>query len=259
MFIQSEKSLAASSAPVTQSAGTMPMGALHYSPQATIQRKVIKQKAGAWVSDKDPYTVFPTRSAATVYDIGLKGRERLRARVPTLYTYTHTKPHNKLGHTTQGPHVVAHRVTLHGIQKLKSKAQIKKLMRKQVPSPADVDDLMDDEAPPSGYTGTMEKQVDRYLTDYQTIHTDTTTELAKANPDIIAAKHNVNILMNMHPYATSGWKTSAKASKSKLAGKGENMANPTFDDLVDPPRKPFNNTQEYDDFIDMREKMFDDL
>ena len=60
-----------------------------------LQRKVEKRAAGRWISSFDPYTEFATKAEATAHDKQLRndGRESIKSRVATLYTYTHTKHH----------------------------------------------------------------------------------------------------------------------------------------------------------------------
>lgn len=226
-----------------------------------IQRKVIMQSKSKWYSDYDPYTIFSTKAQATTYDKKLKaqGRERISSRVPTLYTYTHVKPTNKLSSVPQGPHVVAHRVTLTALQNTTDMDEAEDIFDGQVLAPDDVDEVMDDEAPSSGYSGQMQPRVDRFTTDYRSLYTSVEQELQKPAPDLITVKHGVNTLINMDPYATYGWKSTKAASKKHTKGKGESVVSPTFSQLTDAPSSSsISNSDAFDSFMQAREDLFNE-
>lgn len=225
------------------------------------QLTVKKQKAGHWYSDYDPYATFPTKAEASKHEKKLKGKANAKARrnrVPTMYTYTHTKVGNRIGHTLQGPHTVAHRLILRALQSVKTLADVQSIFDDQVLTPDDVDAVMTEEAPTAGYSTQIQGRVDRATTAYRKIHTRLSAQLGDPGTDLILAKHRLNKLMNLDPYATYGWKSSAKASKKSLKGKGENVANPTFDNLLDrPSSKSIRNEDALDSFIEARTKLFD--
>jgi hypothetical protein len=226
------------------------------------QLTVKKQKAGRWYSDYDPYTTFSTRAAAAVHDKSLRNNgvtKRRHFRVPTLYTHTHTKPHNKLSRALQGPHVVAHRLTLQALQNAGTLADIQSIFDDQVLKPKDVDELIDDEGPPSGYSAQLSPRITRYLAAYAKTYQSLKGLIKGNSTDLIRAKHRLNKLLNLDPYATYGWKTLTAASKKSLAGKGENVPNPTFPQLVDtPPSSSIKNSDAQDSFLKAREQLYDD-
>ena len=245
-------------------------------PAPVAQLRVKKQKAGHWYSDYDPYLTFPTRAAALVYDKNLKARGAtvgLHFRVPTLYTYTHTKITNKLSHALQGPHTVAHRLTLKALQSIKSMADVKSIFDDQVLDPDDVDEVMTEEAPKDGYPDAMQRRIDRYRSDYRQIYGLLSAMLAPAAPaaaaaaapavaitdgPLRAAKHRLNQLLNLDPYATYGWKSTGRAGKKALKGKGENKPSPSFEDLFDRPKAAsVRNSDALESFIRARRKLFD--
>jgi hypothetical protein len=226
------------------------------------QLTVKKQKAGRWYSDYDPYTTFTTRAAAAVHDKSLRNNgvtKRRHFRVPTLYTHTHTKPHNKLSRALQGPHVVAHRLTLQALQNAGTLADIQSIFSDQVLKPNDVDELIDEEGPPTGYSAQLSPRIARYLAAYTKTYTSLKALIKGNTTDLIRAKHRLNKLLNLDPYATYGWKTVTAASKKSLAGKGENVPNPTFQQLVDkPPSNSVKNSDAQDSFLKAREQLYDD-
>ncbi|WP_444997460.1 hypothetical protein [Aliikangiella sp. IMCC44359] len=226
-----------------------------------IQFKVDKYRAGAWFSSFDPYKTFATKKDATAYDRQLKaqGREQLRARVPTLYTYTHTKPANKLSFALQGPHTVAHRVILQSLINATNVAEVFTIFDEQVLSPQDVDDIIfSDETPDSGsFSQTIEDRLQRFSDDYDTLYDEIMNEFNAPSPDLIKVKHLTNQLLNMDPYAVYSWKTTAKASSKSLKGKGESVVNPTWDNLYDkPPSSSFRDTDNLNSFVDSRKSLF---
>jgi hypothetical protein len=229
---------------------------------AVAQLTVKKQKAGRWYSDYDPYTTFTTKAAATVHDKKLRNqgvKKKRHFRVPTLYTYTHTKPHNKLSRALQGPHVVAHRLTLQALQNAGTLGDIQSIFDDQVLKPKDVDEVIDDEAPPSGYNTQISPRITRYLAAYTKIYKSLKAQFKGNSTDLVRAKHKLNKLLNLDPYATYGWKTVKAASKKSLGGKGENVANPTFQHLLDAPSSSsIRNSSAQDSFLEAREQLFDD-
>ncbi|WP_213947410.1 DUF4157 domain-containing protein [Luteibacter sp. dw_328] len=232
------------------------------SGPAVAQLTVKKQKAGRWYSDYDPYTTFTTKAAATVHDKALRNQgvtKRRHFRVPTLYTHTHTKPHNRLTRALQGPHVVAHRLTLQALQSAGTLGDIQSIFDDQVLRPRHVDELIDDEAPPSGYNTQLSPRITRYLATYRRIYKRLKGQITGNSTDLIRAKHRLNKLLNLDPYATYGWKSLTKASKKSLASKGENVVNPTFNQLVDTPSSAsIRNADAQDSFLQAREQLFDD-
>ncbi|WP_075341268.1 hypothetical protein [Tenacibaculum agarivorans] len=227
----------------------------------TVQLKVAKYKAGAWYSSFDPYKTFWTKREAIVYDRQLKsqGRDELRARVPTLYTYTHTKPTNKLGFTLQGPHTVSHRVILQSLINATTVEEVFKIFDEQVLEPEDVEEVVfTDESPPSGsFIKQIHDRLERFVTDYEEIYDEVLPMFNAKNPDLITIKHLTNRLLNMDPYAVYAWKTTAKASKKSLSGKGESVANPTWDDMYDKPSSnSFRNDDNLESFVDARKDLF---
>lgn len=253
--------------------GATAMGSYRYTGASVIQRvpvkkktkksaaKVTKHRAGRWFSEYDPFTVHATQAGALAYHktFAGKGLPKRYSRVPTLYTYTHTKPGNQLTRAKQGPHTVAHRVTVAALIKTKAKADAKALFKSQVPTPATLKTLIAAEAPPTGYSPQMAARLARLEADYAIDYAYVQTELAKALPDMIGVRDAINRLMNMHPFATSGWKSTASSSQAKLAGKGEGKPNPTFKDLVDPPSTAFKGTAAYTTFIGNRQTLFNQV
>jgi hypothetical protein len=220
--------------------------------------KVKKYKNGAWYSEYDPFTTFLTKKEATVYHrkLGKESRQKIKGRVPTLYTYTHKKPTNKLSNVPQGPHTIAFKVILLALQKAKTKKDLFKIFDKQVPEPNDVDKIMKTESPSKGYNKQIQPRIKRYTKDYRETFTKTKSQFSQKNPDLIYLKHRVNRLLNLHPYATYNWKTTRKSSKKSLKGKGEGKKNPSYLDLVDKPTKSFNDQDTFNSFVETREELF---
>ncbi len=238
-------------------------GATHASDAPVAQLKVDKYRAGAWYSSFDPYTTFGTKAEATVYDRKLRdqGRESLRARVPTIYTYTHTKPTNKLSFALQGPHTVAHRLILQALIDATTAPDVFTIFDAQVLDPATAEEVVfTDEVPESGsFSSTLTGRLDRFVEDYKDIYDRALLEFDEKSPDLIALKHMTNQLLNMDPYAVYSWKTTTKASQKSLAGKGESKSDPTWDDLYDkPPSSSFREKDNLQGFVDSRKQLFDD-
>lgn len=230
-------------------------------PAVPAQLKVDKYRAGAWYSSFDPYTTFWTKKEATDYDKKLRaqGRAELKARVPTIYTYTHTKPHNKLSSVPQGPHTVAHRVVLQSLVEAKTVQDVLKIFDDQVLTPDDAEEVVfQDETPPSGsFVSAIDARLQRFINDYTDIHDALVLEFKKISPDLILLKHMTNQLLNMDPYAVYAWKTTTQASKKSLNGKGECLSNPQWSDLYDkPPTNSFRDSDNLQSFVDARQDLF---
>lgn len=232
-----------------------------HTSQPPVQLKVDKYRAGAWFSSYDPYTTFWTKKQATDYDRKLKGkgREELRARVPTLYTYTHTKPANKLSYALQGPHTVAHRVILQSLIDSTTVTDVFKIFDEQVLEPSDVEEVVfQDEVPPSGsFAKSIQDRLTRFVEDYEEIYDKVLPMFTQKTPDLITIKHLTNRLLNMDPYAVYAWKTTTKASQKSLGGKGENVTNPTWNDVYDaPPSSSIRSQPNLSSFINSRQDLF---
>ena len=228
----------------------------------SIQFKVEQRRIGEWYSSYDPYTIFPTKREAVVYDRKLKNanREELRARVPTLYTYTHTKPANKLSFALQGPHTAAHKIILKALVDAKTVVEVFKIFDEQILTPTDVEEVIfADEVPISGtYSRELQERLERYVKDYEGYYDELLPMFKTTNPDLIKIKHLTNILLNMDPYAVYAWKTTAKASHASLSGKGESLSTPAWDDLFDaPPSRSFRSSDNFTSFVDARKSLFD--
>nr|WP_063572583.1 hypothetical protein [Luteibacter rhizovicinus] len=237
---------------------------------AVAQLTVKKQKAGHWYSDYDPYQTFSTKAKAQAHDRKLRddgATGGLHHRVPTLYTYTKTKATSKLSHALQRPHTVAHRLALKALQAIRTIADVKDIFDDQVLAPDDVDEVMTEEAPDDGYKGQMEVRVERYKADYRAIYLAlnkmlvppaTAPTVAIADGNLRGAKHRLNQLLNLDPYATYGWKSMARVGKKALKGKGENKPTPTFKELLDRPKATsVRNSDALESFIGARQKLFD--
>lgn len=240
------------------------------APQPVAQLTVKKQKAGHWYSDYDPYRTFSTKAKAQAHDRELRddgATGGLHYRVPTLYTYTKTRATSKLSHALQGPHTVAHRLTLRALQAIKTIADVKSVFDDQVLAPDDVDEVMVEEAPKDGYKGQIEVRIERYKADYRSIYVAldkmlippaTAPSVGVAAGNLRGAKHRLNQLLNLDPYATYGWKSATRAGKKALKAKGENKATPTFEELLDRPKSTsIRNSDALESFIRARQKMFD--
>lgn len=229
---------------------------------------VQKLRNGQWYSPYNPYKLYTSKRQAIKahQNYKLNKYDLLRARVPTIYTYTHTKTHAKLSHTLQGPHTIAHRLVYYSIINA-TLSGLQKIFDTQILSPADVSDIVfKDEKSGSGYTKELKDRLIRYNYDYCRIFNITKDELKKCNKmhkgqkkidrELVSLKHHINQLLNMDPYAVYGWKTTKPASKSSLKGKGEGVSHPTFEDLHDKPRKGIFVEDYYASFIKARKELY---
>jgi hypothetical protein len=221
----------------------------------------IKKYNSFWFTSYDPYTSFNTQKEAKDHEKLLRpSKQEFNSRVPTLYTYTHIKPTNKLSNIPQGPHTYAHKGMLVPLQNVTTKDEIKDLYDSQILDPNDLNDVMDEEEPKKGYDSNMQSRIDRYKDDYRDIYDETELMFKQKSPNLIELKHNVNKMMNMDPYQVYGWKSTSSASKKSLGGKGEGKPNPTFDDFMDKPKANyFKNNDAFESMKQSRNEMFDEF
>ena len=228
-------------------------------------RNVQKLRNGQWYSPYNPYKLYSSKRQAIEAHryYKLNKYDLLRSRVPTIYTYTHTKTHAKLSHTLQGPHTIAHRLIYYSIINAELK-ELQKIFDEQVLSPSDVEEVIFvDEVCKSGYNSELKNRLDRYYYDYCQIFNVTKRELRLTHTRkhererlLISLKHHINQLLNMDPYAVYGWKTTNLASKSSLKGKGEGVNSPTFEDLHDKPREGIFKKENYESFVNARKELY---
>lgn len=143
-------------------------------------------------------------------------------RKPTLYTYLFTKPENKLGLATQGPHTIAHCLVDYlfrlGVT-YKTKNDLVDIFTKNVPSLSEVKSIVETELS-SDLQKDLKENIKRYLSDYDEQYNEI-LKAFKDNNDIRTIRNKIREIMEMHPYQTYSWDTGLKASHSDLKGKGE--------------------------------------
>lgn len=241
------------------------VGGMGKSPSSAL--KVEQYKKGKWYAQNNPYKFFSRKVDAQKYLKKLKSQgitKKRSSRVSTLYTYTNTRSGNQLSSVPQGPHTLAHVITLRKLVDIKSQGELKKLFTKQVTSPKTVDNILSTEV--SKPKGDLTHRLKRYKKDYTKYHVKAKTMFAKKidpdkNPDeFIKSLHTVNKLLNMDPLATYGWKRGKPASKKAIKGKGEGKSNPLFSDVYDMPKgSSLRKLSEYPNFEQNKKDLFSEV
>lgn len=218
-----------------------------------IQRKVMGAK-GAYYTDYDPWKTFGTLAEAKDHQKQLRDNghtKRYPIRVPTIYTYTHTRGSRKISSVPQGPHTFAHRAIVKSVRNIPESQLAFNAAFRKVLTPKKVKDIIDRETPPNGWGADMAARLIRYANDYSTDYFEAkrlNILKNKSNDQFLELRFLINKLRNMNPFQTYSWKTSKAASKSSLKIKSENKPNPVFNDLFDSPKTPFKDQLNYTSF-----------
>lgn len=227
------------------------------NPRSSIVQ-MVKRYRGGYYAERDPYTIHRTKAIATDHerDLRNKGLDRIKMRVPTMYTYTKTRSGNVLSIAKQGPHTFAHKGLMVPLQETKAKAGLKKIFNEQIIRPKRFKQILDTEViRGTGDAGDMRARLDRAIEDYKDLYSSTSKLFRRGGVELIEIKHNMNKLMNMNPYQTRGWRRMAGTTPS--SGHGEGRPNPTFNQLVDRPRVgAFNDMNGYTAMETMRRNLF---
>lgn len=220
--------------------------------------QMVKRYRGGYYAERDPYTIHRTKAIATDHERDLRNRglDRIKMRVPTMYTYTKTRSGNVLSIAKQGPHTFAHKGLMVPLQETKVKAGLKKIFNEQIIRPKRFKQILDTEViRGTGDAGDMRARLDRAIEDYKALYSSTSKLFRRGGVELIEIKHNMNKLMNMNPYQTRGWRRMAGTTPS--SGHGEGRPNPTFNQLVDRPRAgAFNDMSGYTAMETMRRNLF---
>ena len=217
-----------------------------------------KRYRGGYYAERDPYTIHRTQALARAHerDLRIRGLNKIKMRVPTMYTYTKTKSQNVLSIAKQGPHTFAHKGLMVPLQETRTKGRLKRIFDAQVITPAKFQQILDTEViRGTGDGGDMRARLDRAIVDYRVLYVNTRTLFRTRGAELIQIKHNINKLMNMNPYQTRGWRRMAGTTPS--GGHGEGRPNPTFNQLVDKPKAgTFNDMPGYTTMEGTRQNLF---
>lgn len=233
------------------------------SSSIPIQRKVDKfvdDKDGKtyWWTDADDSQRFDSFEEALAYERHLTGATDRRT--STLYTYTHTKSHNKVSSRAipQGPHTYGFASVHQGFQQATQGQKLMHILTEQCVTPSDWKKLVIAESQPNIFTaqGDLAKRIQRAYGEYNNLYQSCLSEIQSGSPEVGFVQEMIRTLINLHPYATYKWNTTQQASKKELKGKGETS------DLFDPKNidqgGKFKNKQNFQDFVYDRQDLVDD-
>jgi hypothetical protein len=138
-------------------------------------------------------------------------------RSPTLYTYTHQKSHTVFG-ALQGPHTVTHADVTERLKAEETADDLRRVFAEQVPDPKAIRAIVEGTEAAPHLKGDL---LARYMCDYTWLYAAIEAALAEKAPPLERIKEMLSAAMDMHPYASFGWKSSKKVAQSSSAGKGE--------------------------------------
>ena len=233
------------------------------SSNAPLQRKVDKyvdSKDGKtyWWTDADSTQRFDSFEEALAYERYLTGETDRRT--STLYTYTHTKSHNKVSSRAipQGPHTYGFASVHQGFKKATLGQKLIHILTEQCVTPDDWKKLVIAETQPNIFTakGDLPSRIQRAYGEYNNLYQSCLNEIQSGSPEEGFVHEMIRTLINMHPYATYKWDTTKKASKKDLKNKGETS------DLLDPKNidqgGKFKSKQNFQSFVMDRQDLDDD-
>ena len=237
-----------------------------YSPpvagRAVQARPAVAIPPVRWPSPGRGAAVLPRPSGAILPKVGPPARTVQRAdRHDTIYTHTHTKPHNQLTGTPQGPHTVAFSLVSHGFTQstvVNDWDMLEAVFIQQVPTLTQVEQIIDRELP-GKLTTRMKASLKRYLENYGSLYDEIEKALAsKTDYNGTAAK--IRQIMELHPFQTYAWKTPRPASHRSTRGKGEGHYlrdwlggdGDAIWGLLDLGRAKFHSSEDFWDFVRTR-------
>ncbi len=190
----------------------------------------INRTAKGYFHDFDPYTLHPTKKAATTERSRLSkltGVKKRAPRVSTFYTILQDKRKNdpsKFGSVPQGPHTFPHHGIHHGIIEARKLGKLSEFSS-VIPSPADYNKRVNKEIPPN-HTKRARAVKAQIIFKKRFLRFDQLKKM-KNLPEVreIAFAHVINKLIQMDPYGSYAYKGKG-AGKRALKGKGESSLLP---------------------------------
>jgi len=138
----------------------------------------------------------------------------------TLYTYTNVNPLNQLSLAAQGPHTVAHVNVADALAGRGTRQELRDALAGQVPDPDEFERLLREERGEGGKT--LQMNYERVTGDYRRLYATAKRVLDDPDMGVGYVRELVGSLMDLHPYATYGWKSGQPVSDRARAGKAEN-------------------------------------
>lgn len=208
-------------------------GAAKNQLSSVVQRFVMRRassKGWLYCSSFDQSTTFDNEEDARKHDAMLaaaantslttqqRGGEA-SLRFPTPYSYTHTAVTSQLSDKPQGPHFFPFCQTDSGFKPLNDRAELLQLFFEQVPTPDEAAQMLLEEK--SGKLGVIDWEIQRLNYDYQSLYATILNLLSNEGSDVQLLRYYIRRIMEMHAYATYGWKSKTQASGRSLKYKGE--------------------------------------
>ena len=190
------------------------------SNQIAMQLKVI-QLGENFFSSYDNSAIFSQRNEAALYDNFLRSRGRL----PTLYTYTHTRGENvNTFGIPQGPHFVGYAAIENALEEAFSHQDLMNVFTEVCVDPDTWLSLVKEilkrqEIHPDKI---LESRLDKAHIVYIQLYNDAQNAINSKQINLQHIIYFITRLVQLHPLTTYAWYSTKKAPKSALKGKNEN-------------------------------------
>ena len=227
------------------------------NPTRKIKNIKISKLGLGFIHDLDNYTVYESKKKALSERARFMNLEKGKfavvksrnPRVPTFYTFIQDKRKNlpdppakvKFNRFRQGPHVIPH----HGLHQglvMARKHSLYDAFDKLIVKPEDYNKLVDGEIPTNHPKAKLAGFAKHYYQRRYNLHSSLKEVVKGTNnePDKVKFFNNINRMLQVHPYATFGYKGNG-ASKRKLSGKGERWDKPIDLQVDMPSSNSYNN------------------
>lgn len=195
-----------------------------------VKKTRISSTARGYFHDLDPYTLHPTKQAATQNRsalVKLPGAKSRAPRVSTFYTILQDKRKNsptKFGNVPQGPHTFPHHGLHTGIVEARDQGKLH-YFDAVIPSPVVYGQRVDQEIPVGHPKRARAEQAKGIFKKRHQRFKKLKGIVARSLSDDIAFAHVTNKLVQMDPYGSYAYKGKG-AGKKALGGKGESSLLP---------------------------------
>lgn len=227
-----------------------------FPPQIPIQRYTDDDSASDSENDHEADEAGPAAAAAAGADHLLDQGPPVTGRFSTLYTFTHGGDEIR---GNQGPHTLGDAAVGAGLTVAFEREALDGIFAQQCPTPTEWnrmalgDGVADQGRTEAPVDDRILRRVRQASTHYSEVYDLTQAAIREGN--VARAENGIRRLVQLHPNAVTGWKTTRTAARSRIGGHGENreLYDPT--NVATEARSYFNSREGFDEFLATRRRL----